>query len=503
MNARAAILFSFGFLAAPVFAQSIGGGACAASNLTGPYSLTLSGRSISAGGSSTGTLQGVGIITFDGKSAVTASGALNTNAALGQKFSFAGSYTVQSNCYVTITFTTGITATFAAVVWSNGTQFNFTGADSTYVYSGRGTSNQPAGCTTSSLSGEYTYLTSGPTLSGTAQIGAGDETGLLQFDGQGNVTAASYTITSSGGNSTALTATGTYSVASNCVATATLTDSTGKTNTMNFVIEAAYGQNSAWMEASSGFIRLGAGHSAFLNPTQSIANVFSYAVNATPPGSVFVLYGFGLAATGKSAGATNVPFPTTLLNTKVTVNGEAVPLYYVDANQIDAVMPWDIPGGASYPVIVTNGTATSNAAAVYVPATGTPGIAVYSNNRAVVVNSDNITVNSSSAGANVGDEVVAYFTGGGPVMAAGKLVSGSPAPAGQSPVTGSTSVTVGGMNATVVYMGLTAGSIGLYQANFLVPQLAKGSYPVVITIAGQASNTLGGPSPNPVMTVSN
>jgi uncharacterized protein (TIGR03437 family) len=88
-------------------------------------------------------------------------------------------------------------------------------------------------------------------------------------------------------------------------------------------------------------------------------------------------------------------------------------------------------------------------------------------------------------------------------MAAGKLVSGSPAPAGQSPVTGSTSVTVGGMNATVVYMGLTAGSIGLYQANFLVPQLAKGSYPVVITIAGQASNTLGGPSPNPVMTVSN
>jgi uncharacterized protein (TIGR03437 family) len=45
-------------------------------------------------------------------------------------------------------------------------------------------------------------------------------------------------------------------------------------------------------------------------------------------------------------------------------------------------------------------------------------------------------------------------------------------------------------------MGLTPGSIGLYQANFVVPQIAKGTYPVVLTISGQASN-------NPVMTVSN
>ena len=65
-----------------------------------------------------------------------------------------------------------------------------------------------------------------------------------------------------------------------------------------------------------------------------------------------------------------------------------------------------------------------------------------------------------------------------------------------SPVTGDNSVTVGGVQATVKYMGLTPGSVGLYQANFIVPQLAKGAYPVVITIAGQASN-------NPVMNVSN
>jgi uncharacterized protein (TIGR03437 family) len=35
---------------------------------------------------------------------------------------------------------------------------------------------------------------------------------------------------------------------------------------------------------------------------------------------------------------------------------------------------------------------------------------------------------------------------------------------------------------------LTPGSIGLYQANFVVPKVAAGDRALVITIAGQASN---------------
>jgi uncharacterized protein (TIGR03437 family) len=158
-------------------------------------------------------------------------------------------------------------------------------------------------------------------------------------------------------------------------------------------------------------------------------------------------------------------------------------------------MPWDIPGGSVATVIVKNGTSTSNAAAVYVPATGTPGISVYGNNRAVVVNTDG-NVNSTTDTALVGDQVVAYFTGGGPVTATGKLVTGAPAPNGLSPLTGSTTITVDGVSAVVKYIGLTPGSIGLYQANFVIPQVAKGTYSVVITIAGQASN-------NPLISIGN
>jgi uncharacterized protein (TIGR03437 family) len=315
---------------------------------------------------------------------------------------------------------------------------------------------------------------------------------VLQFDGQGNVTAK-YTDTQSGATPVSNTAMGTYTIASGCLASATLGNSSGKSTAFNFVIAGLHGETLDVLAANSQFVRTGTAHSSFTNPSQAIGNVASYAYSATPPGSVFVLFGLNLAT--RAAQAVTTPLPTKLLNTSVTVNGELAPLFFVDSGQIDAQMPWDIPGNAVASVIVTNGTSTSNATAVYVPATGTPGISVYSNNRAVVVNADG-TLNSASDQAKVGDEVVVYFTGGGPVQASGKLTTGAPAPAGLSPVTGDNSITVGGSEAMVVYIGLTPGSIGLYQANFIVPQLAKGTYPVVITISGQASN-------NPVMNVSN
>jgi uncharacterized protein (TIGR03437 family) len=38
------------------------------------------------------------------------------------------------------------------------------------------------------------------------------------------------------------------------------------------------------------------------------------------------------------------------------------------------------------------------------------------------------------------------------------------------------------------YLGLTPGFVGLYQANFIVPAIAPGSYPVVVTVGGMSSN---------------
>jgi uncharacterized protein (TIGR03437 family) len=473
------------------YAQSTGG-TCATSTLNGSYALVLSGRGISGAGNFTGSYQGIGAATFDGQGSVTLAGTNNTNLSRPNAFSYKGTYTLSSNCTGTLTITTTGAATFTIAVWNSGSTFGLAGSDGTYVYSASGSSASPSACATASLSGEYTFTASGFTLSGTTQNGSEDEAGVLQFDGQGNV-SAKYTDAQGGATPVPETASGTYTVTSACLASATLLDSSGKSNAMNFVIAGVHGETLDLLAANSQFVRSGSAHSAFTNPSQAIGNVASYAFSATPPGSVFALFGQNLAT--RAADAVTKILPTQLLNTTVTINGELAPLFYVDSQQIDAQMPWDIPGNSVASVIVTNGTSISNAAAVYVPATGTPGISVYSNNRAVVVNADG-KVNSGAAAASVGDEVVAYFTGGGPVMSQVNLVSGSPAGLGFSPLSENSSVTVGGVNANVDYIGLTPGGIGLYQVNFNVPQIAKGTYPVVITIAGQPSNS-------PVMTVSN
>jgi uncharacterized protein (TIGR03437 family) len=471
-------------------------GTCSPSSLNGVYSLTLTGRSISGGGGD--WIWSVGTATFDGQGNVTLAGTANTSPQQEQlAFSYAGTYSVPSNCYGTLAITTttltaAATTSFTLLVLDGGGQFDLEGSDSaTFVYSGSGSSNRPPACATPTLSGQYTFTANGFSAflggvfanPGGVTIEAGNETGVLQFDGQGNVTISS-TLTQT---------TGTYAVTSACLASVTLLGSTpGNPNTLNFAISGAYGQNLDLLALGNPFIRSGSAHSAFPNPSENIGNAASYAYSATPAGSIFVVFGQHFSI--QPEGAITLPLPIQLGDTSVTVNGEPAPLFYVSSDQIDAQMPWDIQGNTVASVIVTNASSASNAAAVYVPAAGTPGISS-SNDRAPVVNADG-SVNSSSNPAAVGDEVVVYFTGGGPVQASGQLTAGAAAPAGESPVTGNNSITVGGVAANVVYMGLTPGSVGLYQANFTVPALAKGAYPVVITIAGNASN-------HPVMSVSN
>jgi uncharacterized protein (TIGR03437 family) len=150
-------------------------------------------------------------------------------------------------------------------------------------------------------------------------------------------------------------------------------------------------------------------------------------------------------------------------------------------------MPIDIAPGLAT-VAVTNGNAKSNAAAVTI-SQAAPGIFVYGpNNHAVVINPHGAT-DSENLPALVGDTVVAYFTGGGPVTPSGAWTTGAASPDGSSPVTSSNSVTVNGKVAKVNYVGLSGGTVGLYQANFVIPNVIAGDHPLVITVNGVKSNS--------------
>ena len=78
------------------------------------------------------------------------------------------------------------------------------------------------------------------------------------------------------------------------------------------------------------------------------------------PAEVVAIYGPGIGpATAVSATPANGFYPTALGGVEVSVNGTNIPLLYVSANQINAVIPMGVAPNSAATVRVTNGTAVS------------------------------------------------------------------------------------------------------------------------------------------------
>jgi uncharacterized protein (TIGR03437 family) len=208
------------------------------------------------------------------------------------------------------------------------------------------------------------------------------------------------------------------------------------------------------------------------------------------PGGLFSVYGANLA-TGAGT-ASEVPWPTSLRGVQVSMNGRPVPVYFVSANQINGQTPFEIgPGEVDVTVSVDGAVSGARKAVVQAAA---PGILQYAVNRAVAQNA-NGSVNAANNPARAGEAITVYLTGIGALdnaVAIGAAAPGDPLSRASAPVR----VTVGGVEAQVLFVGLTPGFVGLAQANIVVPQLGAGEYPLEIAIGGTASN-------RPVITVRN
>lgn len=473
------IAIASSLLAIPFLAQAQTSGTCTTGTLNGTYSLTLTGRGVSVTLAITKTYEGVGTITFDGTSAVTATVVANTNAGSSTQ-TLAGTYTIPSNCVGTLNFTTGDTASFTLIPYNNGKNYEIAGEDANYEFTGSG-GPQPALCLTSTLSGAYAFSGAGFALSTGTVTGVNDISGQLQFDGAGGITG-NWSI-STNGAAAADTITGHYTVASGCTGSATVTNSSGVGYTLSYAAVSADAANVALIGQTSTNMFSGAAHSVMTNPGLAVANAAG-ASGGTPPGSLFSIYGSGLSTT--TAQPTTSTYPTSLGGASVTVNGEPTPLSYASPTQINAQMPLDISGGVAT-VIVKVGSATSNAVAATVPATAVPGVFVSGANRAIAQNYPSYITNSPANPAPAGSVIIVYLTGGGPVQGGSVLQTGHAAPNQAFPVTETNSATIAGTAATVDYIGLTPGFIGLYQANIVVPKIGAGDHNLVITIGGTAS----------------
>ena len=447
----------------------IGGGVCTNSTLNGIYYYLLSGDLLS--GNQAYPYVELGKLVADGQGGVSGSSHASVGGSISA-YTLAGTYSVQSSCTGSMTLSVNSqpsgSLTFQVVNGGQGAIIAFSGPSG--VVAGR-LYRQTAGagpiqCGTASLSGSYAYLLTGVAfLSGNGYYYS--QTGSATGDGRGNMNATG--MANVGGSTLTSTGQGPYSVASDCSGTASVKNQNGTANYFIAVVED--GQALLFMESDAGYAVGGVAQPLFATPQSAVVNAASFDSQALAPGALFSIFGLGLPQSSASG--------------QVLVNGEASAVFFANGSQINAQIPYDVPTDRPVSLSLTNTGTSSNTVLLNIPQAG-PGIFMYSGNRAVVLNQD-YSLNASSNPARVGDTVMAYLTGPGPVSPA--VATGSLAPSQPlSRVTAPYSFTIGGVQAAVAYFGLAPGFAGLYQANLQVPALGPGDYPVVATVAGATSN---------------
>jgi uncharacterized protein (TIGR03437 family) len=207
----------------------------------------------------------------------------------------------------------------------------------------------------------------------------------------------------------------------------------------------------------------------------SVGNGASF-TQAFAPGMLTSVFGTGLS-TGSPQMVTTAPLPlTSLSGTSITINGIPAPLLYISATQINLQIPYDISPGTA--ALTVNAGGQSASISFSIQAAG-PGIFVDSQTGHIVPNE------SATAGSTIG----LYLTGAGqvtPSEATGNVPDKGTTPVPNLPLT----MTVGGVAVTPVYVGIPDWSVGVLQINFTVPStLAAGTYPVIVTIGGVASQS--------------
>jgi uncharacterized protein (TIGR03437 family) len=219
--------------------------------------------------------------------------------------------------------------------------------------------------------------------------------------------------------------------------------------------------------------------------TAGIANAASY-VTTLSPGGLATMYGANLGiGTVSGTFSAGTPLAPILNGVIVTVNGVAAPILYASPTVVNFQVPFETAPGSATITISAGGQVSNTVTSTVVAAS--PGIFVLPSGPAVE-NAD-YSLNSSKNPASVGSYVIVYATGLGAMSPA--VPDGAVTPMNLTTATASSSATIGSMNAPVTFAGLTEGAFGLGQMNVQVPAgLAPGSYPLVVTVNGQTSNTV-------------
>jgi uncharacterized protein (TIGR03437 family) len=223
-----------------------------------------------------------------------------------------------------------------------------------------------------------------------------------------------------------------------------------------------------------------------------IVNAISNQAGGIAQGSMFSIYGTNLGPAAPWT-AYQFPIPSTVNNVTVTVTQGSTTLQayllYVQASQINAIMPSNTPLGTVQVAVSYNGVVGAAAPVTIVKTSVGINSSAYGSGPGIIKNyisATNQPLNNASTPAKPGQVEIAVGTGLGPITT----------PDNQSPPAGAPTtpvqVVIGGIQASVSYSGRAPGNAGQDQINFTVPANAPlgCSVPLQVSAGGTWSNTV-------------
>lgn len=309
------------------------------------------------------------------------------------------------------------------------------------------------------------------------------------------------TTTTSGNSNQEVCQTGLTLTITNC-STTTNSSSGSTTNTCTTTTSAllppanSFTRSLAMLQDGSAFINLSTSgvvvlppnYAASVQPPQ-ISAVVSAADFQSPaaPGGLITVFGTNLSPTNQAT--SEIPLPTALAQSCLTVNGQPMPLIFVSSTQVNAQMPFQAFGDVVMVVHTPGGVSPNfnlvvqeNAPAVFLSGSAGP----LTDLPIVIRQSTNLLVTDSNP-VHIGDNLTLYTTGLGAVTPL--VANGLPGPTQPLAIAVlQPTVTLGSAPMILSYAGLAPGEVGVYQINVTVPGDAPQGLNVPLTIA-QGSNS--------------
>ncbi|MCY4587348.1 MAG: hypothetical protein OXB98_15020 [Bryobacterales bacterium] len=223
--------------------------------------------------------------------------------------------------------------------------------------------------------------------------------------------------------------------------------------------------------------------------TDGVVNAASFASGPVAPGEIIGIFGAGLGPETPARGAVDPEtgrLPVALEKVSVLLDGEPVPLLFVQGEQIYAQVPYEIAGRSEVQLAISYGGIVSPRTTLAV-SPARPALFLMASSRSAFVLNEGGQFNSASQPARLGESVILFGTGQGETSP--PIGTGQTTPEIGAHRIEDVSVTVGGSAAEVISAGMVPSLVGVFLIQVRIPDTAATGTrtPVSVTIQGESS----------------